>query len=153
MENRNTATGFTGTKKWLLVLGTLFITIASQAANYGNNLALPFKLAQLQLDNLYSLYATLPGMGMMISLPLVGTLSTKFGQKRVALGGIVLHWIVRLVAGLSGNTVLFTLSWLLMGSHQDFIFLRPMSLWLLWLLRQSVPNFMAILQQHPQLER
>ena len=61
MENRNTATGFTGTKKWLLVLGTLFITIASQAANYGNNLALPFKLAQLQLDNLYSLYATLPG--------------------------------------------------------------------------------------------
>ena len=115
MENRNTATGFTGTKKWLLVLGTLFITIASQAANYGNNLALPFKLAQLQLDNLYSLYATLPGMGMMISLPLVGTLSTKFGQKRVALGGIVLHWIVRLVTGLSGNTVLFTLSWLLMG--------------------------------------
>ena len=115
MENRNTATGFTGTKKWLLVLGTLFITIASQAANYGNNLALPFKLAQLQLDNLYSLYATLPGMGMMISLPLVGTLSTKFGQKRVALGGIVLHWIVRLVAVLSGNTVLFTLSWLHMG--------------------------------------
>ena len=78
-ENSNAKASSAGKGTWLMIIGVLLMSITSQAANYGNNLVLPSKLDYFNITNLYSLFATLSGMGMMISLPLVGMLSGKFG--------------------------------------------------------------------------
>ena len=96
-ENSNAKAGSAGKGTWLMIIGVLLMSITSQAANYGNNLVLPSKLEYFNITDLYSLFATLSGMGMMISLPLVGMLSGKFGVKRVALSGMILQFVIRFI--------------------------------------------------------
>ena len=83
-------------KKWLLIAAVLLLTVTSQAANYANNIVLPAKLGAFNAMGYYALFATLSGMGMMISLPMVGAFTSKFGVKYVTLFGLVAHFFVRL---------------------------------------------------------
>lgn len=117
MTDRNSASGnqFTGRKKWFLIIGVLLTTVTSQAANYGNNLVLPSKLAYFNVTEMYSLFATLSGMGMMISLPLVGMLCSKFGVKRVTLTGLISHFAIRFLLMYVSNVLLFAALWIMMG--------------------------------------
>ncbi len=107
--------GFTGKKRLLLIIGVLLTTVTSQAANYGNNLVLPSKLAYFNITEMYSLYATLGGMGMMISLPLVGMLCSKFSVKRVTLAGVISHFTIRFLLMFAPNAGVFTALWAMMG--------------------------------------
>mgnify|MGYP003105628106 CR=1 FL=1 len=120
-ESSNAKASSAGKGTWLLVIGVLLMSITSQAANYGNNLVLPSKLDYFNITNLYSLFATLSGMGMMISLPLVGMLSGKFGVKRVALSGMILQFVIRfiLMYQFKANKILLTQGFI--NNHTDCI--------------------------------
>ena len=140
-ENSNAKAGSAGKGTWLMIIGVLLMSITSQAANYGNNLVLPSKLEYFNITDLYSLFATLSDMGMMISLPLVGMLSGKFGVKRVALSGMILQFVIRFILMYVPNAALFAVLWVLMGIASGLYISAPFTIMATLVPREKVPKF------------
>ena len=115
-------------KQWMLIAAVLLLTVTSQAANYANNIVLPAKLGAFNAMGYYALFATLSGMGMMISLPMVGAFTSKFGVKYVTLFGLVAHFFVRFCLMFAGNAVAFAAGWILMGFAAGLYMSAPYSI-------------------------
>lgn len=115
-------------KQWMLIAAVLLLTVTSQAANYANNIVLPAKLGAFNAMGYYALFATLSGMGMMISLPMVGAFTSQFGVKYVTLFGLVAHFVVRFCLMFAGNAVAFAAGWILMGFAAGLYMSAPYSI-------------------------
>lgn len=101
--------------KGLFLFAVLMLCTGSQLFSYGGNTALAPMLRLMDGYNLYSLVAALGSAGMMISLPAVGALSAKIGNKVIMLIGAILMLIARVMIQFTGNVYLFSL-WQVLGS-------------------------------------
>ncbi|MDR0720167.1 MAG: hypothetical protein LBF78_11075, partial [Treponema sp.] len=77
----------TGGKKIFLILSVIMLTITAMMSNYGGAIVVPSKLREINGMDYYSVVSALASMGMMLALPLVGMISSKFGVKTIALTG------------------------------------------------------------------
>lgn len=102
--------GLPRSKRTLLIIGVLLMAAGFTFSGYGSSIAAPTKLAEIDGTEFYALSNALSTMGMMLSLPLVGWLSGRFGPKAVALFGIFFQLIARVIAVLSPSPVLFIIS-------------------------------------------
>jgi len=82
-------------KRTLFVYALMVLYIGYSAANYGRGVATPKRLLQLDAMGLYSLYAALGTVGMMLALPLVGKICDTFGTKAVAVFGVLFQLVTR----------------------------------------------------------
>lgn len=128
-------------KKWMLIAALLLLTVTSQAANYANNIVLPAKLGAFNAMEYYALFATLSGMGMMISLPMVGAFTSKFGVKYVTLVGLIAHFLVRFALMFAGSAVAFAAGWILMGFAAGLYMSAPYSIMADIVPRNEMPKF------------
>lgn len=115
-------------KQKLLIAAVLLTTVTSQAAGYANSVVLPSKLNLFGAMDYYALFSAISGMGTMISLPLVGTLSRRYGVKMVTLFGIVSHFLVRLGLTAVPNLLIFAFGWVLMGFAKGLYMSAPYSI-------------------------
>ena len=101
--------------KGLFLAAVLLLCTSTQLFSYGGNTALAPLLKTLDGYSLYGLIAALGSAGMMISLPAVGALSEKFGNKWIMLAGTVLMLIARVMIQFTGNVFLLAF-WQVLGS-------------------------------------
>jgi MFS family permease len=105
----------TGGKKAFLILSVILLTVTATMASYGGSIVLPSKLAELNGMDFYSVNAALASMGMMLALPLVGMLCSKFGTKAVTLTGLFLQIALRFILMKITGVLPFTVLWTLVG--------------------------------------
>jgi len=84
-------------KRTVFVYAVLILYAAFSASALGLNVALPERMLEMDAMGFYALAAAIGNLGMMLALPLVGKLCDMFGTKRVALFGIALQLITRLI--------------------------------------------------------
>lgn len=115
-------------KRNLLIAAVLLTTVTSQAAGYANSVVLPSKLGQFGAMEYYAMFSAISGMGTMISLPLVGALSAKFGTKHITMLGIVSHFLVRFGLMFASNVFVFAVGWMTMGFANGLYMSAPYSI-------------------------
>ena len=101
--------------KGLFVAAVLLLCTASQLFSYGGNTALAPLLKSIDGYAFYGLIAALGSAGMMISLPAVGALSAKIGNKSIMILGTILMLIGRIMMQFA-NTVFTVALWQVVGS-------------------------------------
>lgn len=101
--------------KGLFLIAVLLLCTGAQLFSYGGNTAVAPMLRLMDGYHLYSLVAALGSAGMMISLPAVGALNAKFGNKTIMLFGACLMLVARVMIQFTDNVYLFSL-WQVMGS-------------------------------------
>ena len=138
MENK---TGYTGAKRIWMIVAVLLINVTAMAASYGGNVVLPQKLTAMNAYDFYSLFATLSSMGMMIGLPLVGVLCSKFGTKTITITGILGMFVCRLLITLTGSVPLFAVLWALQGFCSGLFMAAPYSIMAELVTPQDRPKF------------
>jgi MFS family permease len=106
----------TGGKKAFLIFSVIMLTITAMMASYGGSIVLPSKLRELNGMDFYSVNAALASMGMMLILPLVGMLCSKFGTKAVTLTGLFLQIALRFILMRITDVFVFTVLWTLVGA-------------------------------------
>lgn len=87
----------------LMIFAVLLVSVTAMAASYGGNIVLPQKLTAIDGYDYYSLFAALSSMGMMVGLPLVGVLSSRFGTKVITLTGMLGMFVMRVLITLTGS--------------------------------------------------
>ncbi len=101
--------------KGLFLAAVLLLCTSAQLFSYGGNTALAPLLKTLDGYELYGLIASLGSAGMMISLPAVGALSGKFGNKHIMLFGTALMLVSRIMIQFTDNVFLLAF-WQVLGS-------------------------------------
>ena len=101
--------------KSLFLAAVLLLCTSAQLFSYGGNTALAPLLRSLDGYALYGLIAALGSAGMMISLPAVGALSGKFGNKHIMLFGTALMLVARIMIQFTSNIFLLAF-WQVLGS-------------------------------------
>lgn len=99
----------------LCILAIFLTSIASTATSYGGNVALPQKLSAIGAMDFYSVCAALQGMGMMLILPLMGVLTSRFGLRNLALSGLLLNLVIRVACVFVTNAPVFSALWFSSG--------------------------------------
>lgn len=117
-----------GIKRNLLIAAVSLTTVTSQAAGYANSVVLPSKLGIFDALDYYALFSAISGMGTMISLPLVGALSAKFGTKCTTIFGIISHFLVRFGLMFAPNVIAFAIGWVMMGFANGLYMSAPYSI-------------------------
>lgn len=108
-------TPLTPARKKVYIAAILLILTTSTASSYGGNVVLPAKLLAINGMDYYSVCTALQSMGMMMALPLVGMLCSRFGTKTIVLTGILIQLITRIAAIFIVSVPLFLLLWMLGG--------------------------------------
>lgn len=126
MGNNSTAV-YEGKKKTYMVLALLLTMITCNAASYGNNVALPGLLVQMEAMDYYAVYAAISSMGMMTALPLTGSLSAKFGTRNVVLFGFAAQFVTRLLMMFTTNVLIFGVLYALAGFFLGLYMAAPYS--------------------------
>lgn len=126
MENNNAAV-YEGNRKTCMILALLLTMITCNAASYGNNVALPRLLVQMDAMDYYAVYAAIASMGMMTALPLTGSLSAKFGTRTVILFGFFAQFVTRLLMMFTGNALIFGVLYALAGFFLGLYMAAPYS--------------------------
>lgn len=121
-------TKMSSSKKWFLVICIFFLCAASNSAGYCGNVMLPSKLAALDAMSFYGIIASISSLGTVLILPMVGTLSRKFGTRAVALVGLIVQVIIRVIAVYITNIPLFIGVWLLQGCANGLYVSAPFAL-------------------------
>lgn len=106
---------YSGSKKFVLVAAVLLTTISSTASSYANNVCLPYFLNDMDVYSLYAFYAAIASVGMMTALPMVGSMSAKFGSRNVIVFGLIAQFICRVALAFCTQPVLFGILYCLMG--------------------------------------
>jgi MFS family permease len=101
--------------KGLFLFAVLILCTGSQLFSYGGNTAMAPLLRLMDGYQLYGLVAALGSAGMMISLPAVGALSAKIGNKTIILLGSVLMLVARIMIQFTADVYLFCV-WQTLGS-------------------------------------
>ena len=112
-------------KNGLMIFAVLLISVTAMAASYGGSVVLPQKLTAIDSYDYYSLCAALSSMGMMIGLPLVGVLGSKFGTKVVTLTGMIGMFIFRFILMGVTSLPLFAVLWALQGFTSGLFMSAP----------------------------
>lgn len=120
MSKENTTMGsgsvnFSGGRKKFLIFAVLLLMTTGIAANYGGAVLLPSKMVELGTMDYYAVCSALSSMGMMLALPLVGVLGSKFGVKAVTLFGVMLQLVSRIALMFITNFFVFAIFWSLTG--------------------------------------
>ena len=129
-----TESGFPGKKKGLLIFTALFLMVGMMMASYSSNVLLPSQLTVFAdpSDTTYSLYyafmAAIASTGMMIALPISGSLSAKFGSKTIMVFGILAQFVMKLLLPFMSSVVLFGLVYFLMGFFGGLYMAAPYTL-------------------------
>jgi MFS family permease len=118
----------TGGKKTFLILSVVMLTITAMMSNYGGAIVVPSKLREINGMDYYSVVSALASMGMMLALPLVGMLSAKFGAKAVALTGLIMQAVVRLVVIFTPAVFPFAVLWAFNGIFGGLYISAPYSI-------------------------
>ena len=84
-----------GTKKIIFIIGALLLMTSSSMASYGMGVALPIKLSTAGIIEFYPMVNAIGSMGMMLALPIVGTLIARFTARGVTIFGVILMLIMR----------------------------------------------------------
>ena len=109
------ANAFPGSKKGLMIFATLFLMVGMMTASYSSNVLLPQQLGKMDQMGLYAFMAAIASTGMMIALPISGSLSALFGAKVVILVGIAAQFVTKLLLPMLGSPVIFGIDYFLMG--------------------------------------
>jgi MFS family permease len=105
----------TGGKKAFLIFSVILLTVTAMMANYGGSIVLPSKLAEINGMDYYSVISAINSMGMMLALPLVGMLCSRFGTKAVTLTGLFLQVAIRFILIKTTGVLPFAVLWTLVG--------------------------------------
>lgn len=124
----NSSTEYNGSKKAYMVLALLLTMIACNASSYGNNVALPRLLVQMDAMDYYAVYAAIASMGMMTALPLTGSLSARFGTKNIILFGFAAQFVTRLLMMFTTNILIFGVLYTLAGFFLGLYMAAPYSI-------------------------
>ena len=101
--------------KGLFLAAVLLLCTSIQLFSYGGNTALAPLLRSIDAYQFYGLLASLGSAGMMISLPAVGALSAKIGNKNIMLLGTALMLLGRVMLLFSNNVWMIAV-WQVVGS-------------------------------------
>lgn len=123
MSNENS-----NSKKGLLVLATLLLMVTSIGASYSCNVILPSVLTKMEAMDYYAVYAAIASMGMMIALPLSGSINAKFGTKNVLVFALIAQFVIRFIFGAVGNIILFGVLYALQGFVGGLYLAAPYSI-------------------------
>ena len=82
--------------KRLQIASALILAVGAMASSFGIGVVIPVKLELMQSESYYALNTTLSTMGMMLILPMIGTLSEKLGMKNIAAIGVLLQLLARI---------------------------------------------------------
>lgn len=118
---------YTGGKKTFMIIAVLLTTVTSTASSYANNVCLPYLLGAMDAMGYYAFYAAIASVGMMTALPLVGSMSSKFGSKNIIVFGLVAQFISRIALMFCGQPVLFGVLYCLMGFFGGMYMSAPYS--------------------------
>lgn len=83
-------------QKKLFIVGALLLMTSSSMASYGMSVVLPVKLGAGAGLQFYPMINAIGTMGMMLALPIVGTLISRFGARLVTVFGVILMFAMRL---------------------------------------------------------
>lgn len=114
-------------KKKFMILSVLLMTVTSTASSYANNVCLPYLLGAMNAMDYYAFYAAICSVGMMAALPLVGSMSAKFGAKNIIVFGLIAQFVSRIGLMFCGNPVLFGVLYCLMGFFGGMYMSAPYS--------------------------
>jgi MFS family permease len=105
----------TGGKKAFLVLSVATLTVTAMMASYGGSIVLPSRMREMNGMDYYSVVAGIASMGVMLALPMMGVLSSKFGIKAVALTGVIMQAVIRFVVIFVHSVFPFAVLWAVNG--------------------------------------
>lgn len=83
--------------KKIFILGALLLMTSSAMASYGMGVVLPIKMSAGAGIEFYPMINAIGTMGMMLALPIVGTLIARFGVRFVTVFGVILMFVMRLI--------------------------------------------------------
>lgn len=110
-----------------MIICLLLTMVTATASSYGNNIVLPTLLTQMGVMDYYAVYAAIASMGMMTALPLMGSLSSKFGTKFVILFGLIAQFVTRFLLMVTTNFLLFGVLYALAGFFSGLYMSAPYS--------------------------
>ncbi|MBR0373614.1 MAG: MFS transporter [Mogibacterium sp.] len=138
-------------KKGLMIFATLFLMVGMMMASYSSNVLLPSELMKFAdpTDTMYSLIyafmAAIASTGMMIALPISGSLSAKFGAKTIILFGILAQFACKLAIPFIGSIVPFGIVYFLMGFFGGLFMAAPYSVMAELVTPQERPKYFGFL--------
>lgn len=133
-------------KQRFLILSVLLLMTTSVASGYGGAIVLPQKLMELNAMDYYSVCSAASSMGMMMALPLVGVLGSKFGIKTITLlFGIIGQFLARLLLMFTGNIIVFIILWTIAGIAAGFYISAPYTIMADIVSEQERPKYYGIL--------
>jgi len=134
-----------GKKKPFLVLSVLLLMTASIASSYGGAIVLPGKLTEIGAMDYYPLCSASSSMGMMLALPLVGVLGSKFGIKAITIFGIIVQLIARIGLMFASNIVVFDIIWTINGAASGLYISAPYAIMADIVTEKERPRFYGLL--------
>lgn len=132
-------------KKGLLILATILLMITSLGASYSSNVILPSVLTQMEAMDYYAVYAAIASMGMMIALPLSGSLNAKFGARNVLVFAVIAQFVLRFLFGAISNIILFGVVYALAGFMGGLYMAAPYSIMASIVTPQERPKYFGYL--------
>lgn len=136
---------FSGGKKAFMIVAVLLTTVTSTASSYANNVCLPYFLNAMDAYSFYAFYAAIASVGMMTALPLVGSMSAKFGSKNVIVFGLVAQFVSRVALAFCGQPVLFGVLYCLMGFFGGMYMSAPYSVMAELVTPEERPKFFGFI--------
>lgn len=136
---------YTGGKKVFMIIAVLLLMTTAMMANYGGSIVLPSKLTELGGMNFYSVISAINSMGMMLALPMVGILCSKFGVKMVTLAGVILQFVARLVLMRVTGVFAFGVLWTLVGFFTGLYISAPYAIMGAIVSPEERPKFYGLL--------
>lgn len=134
-----------GGKKAFLIVAVLLLMTTGIASSYGGAIVLPMKLTEINAMDFYALCSASSSMGMMLSLPLVGVLCSKFGVKAVTLFGVVLQFAARILLMFVSNIVVFDILWTITGIASGLYISAPYAIMADLVTAEERPKFYGLL--------
>lgn len=132
-------------KKGLLILATILLMITSLGASYSSNVILPSVLTKMEAMDYYAVYAAIASMGMMIALPLSGSLNAKFGARNVLVFAVIAQFVLRFLFGAISNIILFGVVYALAGFMGGLYMAAPYSIMASIVTPQERPKYFGYL--------
>lgn len=140
-----------GDKRGVLVFTTLFLMVGMMMASYSSNVLLPQQMMAFAdpADTTYSLYyafmAAIASTGMMIALPISGSLSARFGTKNIIVIGILGQFLMKVLIPFMPNIAIFGVVYALMGFFGGLYMAVPYTLMAEIVTVQERPKYFGFL--------
>ena len=125
MSSENVSQG--NSKKNFMVVVLLLTMVTATASGYSNNVVLPVFLTKMNMLDYYAVFGALSSMGMMMALPLGGSLGAKFGVKAVILFGLIAQFAARAIMVVVPNIFIFAVLYGLAGFFSGLYMVAPYS--------------------------